>query len=57
VKKLLYAISFLVVALSCQSQIAKASNFEIGALGGVGILNNGGGSPVTYGLETPILYR
>src|ERR1035438_9718782 len=29
-----------------------ASNFNIGAIAGVGILSNSGGSPFTYGVET-----
>ncbi len=52
-KKLFFALSFSMIALIGQSNTAQAaSNFNIGALGGIGILSNSGGSPFTYGLET-----
>ncbi len=44
--------TLLTVFILSNSGAQAASNFEIGALAGIGILNNSGGSPFTYGLET-----
>jgi hypothetical protein len=66
-KKLLFVLSLSLIswaatagaagaaAAPTPSTSASAYNFDVGLLAGVGILNNGGGSPFTYGIEADYL--